>query len=180
MLVLCLGGARSGKSTFALERALDHERRTGGAVTFIATSPWIEGDVDLEARIAAHRAERPGSWTTVEETVDLAGALDRCAATFAVVDCLTVWVSNLMWRGDADEAVLEEARHTARLAAARPASTIVISNEVGMGVHPTSDEGRRYRDLLGRVNQIWAAAADRALLLVAGRALPLETPGDLL
>ncbi|CAN5607929.1 hypothetical protein BH23ACT3_BH23ACT3_16530 [soil metagenome] len=180
MLVLCLGGARSGKSTFALERALDHERRTGCTVTFVATSPRIDGDADLEARIAAHRAERPGSWNTVEEPVDLAGALDRCGHTFAVVDCLTLWVSNLMWRGDADDAVVEVAGHTARAAAARTAPTFVISNEVGMGVHPTTDEGRRYRDLLGRVNQIWAAAADRALLLVAGRALDLAPPGDLL
>jgi adenosylcobinamide kinase / adenosylcobinamide-phosphate guanylyltransferase len=180
MLVLCLGGARSGKSAFALEQALGHERRTGGTVTFVATSPRIDGDADLESRIAAHRAERPTSWRTVEEPVDLTGALHHCDDTFVVVDCLTLWVSNLMWRGDTDGDVFDLAGRTARAAAARNASTFVISNEVGMGVHPTSDEGRRYRDLLGRVNQVWAAAADRTLLLVAGRALALDAPGDLL
>jgi adenosylcobinamide kinase / adenosylcobinamide-phosphate guanylyltransferase len=180
MLVLCLGGARSGKSTFALERAIDHERRSGGTVTFVATSPRIDGDTDLEARITAHRAERPSTWNTVEEPVDLVGVLDDCGDTFVVVDCLTLWVNNLVWRGDADADVLDVAERTARVAAARTAPTFVISNEVGMGVHPTSEEGRRYRDLLGRVNQIWAAAADRALLLVAGRALALDDPGDLL
>lgn len=180
MLVLCLGGARSGKSTFALERGIEHERRTGDPVTFVATSPRIECDRDLETRIRAHRTERPTTWRTIEEPVDLCGALDRCGDTFTVVDCLTLWISNLMWRGDNDHDVTELARSTAERAAGRPAPTFVISNEVGMGVHPTSEEGRRYRDLLGRVNQIWATRADRSLLLVAGRALPLHDPVTLL
>lgn len=180
MLVLCLGGARSGKSTFALERAIDHERRTGEAITFVATSPRIAGDHDLESRIAAHQAERPATWATVEEPLDLVGALERCGHTFTVVDCLTLWVSNLMWRGDRDDEVTDLAAAAARTAAERTATTFVISNEVGLGVHPTTDEGRRYRDLLGRVNQIWVAAADRSLLLVAGRALPLHDPVSLL
>jgi adenosyl cobinamide kinase/adenosyl cobinamide phosphate guanylyltransferase len=180
MLVLCLGGARSGKSTFALERALDHERRTGEPITFVATSPRIDGDHDLESRIAAHRAERPATWATIEEPVDLVGALERCGHSFAVVDCLTLWVSNLVWRGDRDDEVTELATAAAWAAAGRSATTFVISNEVGLGVHPTTDEGRRYRDLLGRVNQIWASAADRVLLLVAGRALPLHDPVTLL
>lgn len=180
MLVLCLGGARSGKSSFALRRALEHEQRTGESVAFVATSPRIDGDHDLESRIAAHQAERPDSWSTVEEPVDLGGALERCGDRFAVVDCLTLWVSNLMWRGDHDDEVIELASVAAGLAADRRADTFVISNEVGLGVHPTTEEGRRYRDLLGRVNQIWARAADRTLFLVAGRALPLSDPAELL
>lgn len=191
MLILCLGGARSGKSTFALRLAFDHdamiatrpgtgtESTDSAPVTFIATSPRIEGDVDLDERIATHRAERPSSWRTIEEPVDLIGALSASGDSFVIIDCLTLWVSNLMWRGDDDPAIVEAARQAAAAARGRnggTAATVVISNEVGMGVHPTTDAGRRYRDVLGRVNQVWAEAADRALLLVAGRALTLHDP----
>lgn len=180
MLIVCIGGARSGKSTFALNLAREHHAASGGGVTFIATSPRLDDDADLTARIEAHRAERPATWSTIEETVDLGGALGRCGDDFVVVDCLTLWVSNLIWRGDTDAEVVQAAADTAALAAGRSATTVVVTNEVGSGVHPTSDVGRRYRDLLGHVNQVWAAAADRALLLVAGRALDLHDPRSLL
>jgi adenosylcobinamide kinase/adenosylcobinamide-phosphate guanylyltransferase len=172
MLTFLIGGARSGKSALALELASVH----AGAVTYIATSPRIEGDADLDHRIDAHRAERPAAWTTIEEAHDLGVAFELAADSFVIVDCITLWVSNLSWRGDADDVVIATARQAATAAAARAAPTVVISNEVGLGVHPETDVGRNYRDLLGRVNQIWAAAADRALLLVAGRALVLEDP----
>ncbi len=180
MLIVCIGGARSGKSTFALDLARRHHDTTGGGVTFVATSPRLDDDADLITRIEAHRAERPATWTTIEETVDLADALGRCGGDFVVVDCVTLWVNNLMWRGDADTDVVRAATQTAALAAGRDATTVVVTNEVGSGVHPTTDVGRRYRDLLGHVNQVWTAAADRALLLVAGRALDLHEPGGLL
>jgi adenosyl cobinamide kinase/adenosyl cobinamide phosphate guanylyltransferase len=176
MLTFLVGGARSGKSALALELA----NRQVGAVTYVATSPRIEGDADLDRRIEAHRAERPAAWTTIEEPHDLVGALTRAADTFVIVDCITLWVSNLLWRGDAEHAVATAAQEAAATAAARAAPTVVISNEVGLGVHPETDVGRQYRDLLGRVNQIWAAAADRALLLVAGRALALHDPRTVL
>ena len=91
-----------------------------------------------------------------------------------IVDCLTLWVSNLLWRGDDEQVITAAAREAATATAARAAPTVVITNEVGLGVHPETDVGRQFRDVLGRVNQIWAAAAERSLLLVAGRALPLH------
>lgn len=179
MLILILGGARSGKSTRALRLAQQSEPLATG-VRMIATAPHIEGDEDLTARIAAHRAERPVHWMTVEEPHDLAGALATAGADTVIIDCLTLWVNNLLWRGDTPEQVIRAATATAAAAAQRPGLTVVVSNEVGLGVHPASPEGREFRDLLGRVNTIWAAAADHSTLLVAGRALALTDPADTL
>lgn len=175
MLILCLGGARSGKSSLALELA----RRSGAEVTFVATCPRIDGDDDLGDRIEVHRAERPPEWRTVEEEHDLVAALEAAADSCCVIDCLTLWVSNLIHRGDDDASITQAAERAAAAARRRSdggATTVVVSNEVGSGVHPATELGRRYRDQLGRVNQIWAAAADRTLLLVAGRALELHDP----
>ena len=172
MLTFLIGGARSGKSALALELAADH----AGAVTYVATSPRIEGDSVLDHRIDAHRAERPAAWTTIEEAHDLGAALSLAGDSFVIVDCITLWVSNLLWRGDGEAAIVMAALEAATAAAARAAPPVVISNEVGLGVHPETDAGRNYRDVLGRVNQIWARTADRALLLVAGRALRLDDP----
>jgi adenosyl cobinamide kinase/adenosyl cobinamide phosphate guanylyltransferase len=171
-LTLLLGGARSGKSALAVELG----RRHGDGVTFIATSPAVDGD--LADRIARHRAARP-PWPTIEEPLDLAGALERAGGDLAIVDCLTLWVNNLLHRGDSDTDVGALSAATAELAADRPAPTVVVSNEVGLGIHPATELGRHYRDLLGRVNQQWAAAASRSLLLVAGRAVPLADPWTL-
>jgi adenosyl cobinamide kinase/adenosyl cobinamide phosphate guanylyltransferase len=172
-LTLLLGGARSGKSALAVEIG----RRHDGPVTFVATSPAIDGDLD--ARIARHRAERP-PWPTIEEPLDLAGALAGAGDDLVIVDCLTLWVNNLLHRGDDEATVVATAAEVARVAAARPAPTVVVTNEVGMGVHPPTELGRHYRDVLGRVNTRWAAAAHTALLLVAGRAIPLTDPWTLL
>jgi len=168
-LTLLLGGARSGKSTLALHRA----SRSGAPVVFVATGE--AGDDEMAARIARHRAERPAQWTTVEEPVGLAGALTACPAEACViVDCLSLWVANAMGR-DVDDGEIERlAGEAAALAAGRRAATIAVSNEVGMGVVPYHPLGRRYRDALGRVNALWAAAANEALLVVAGRVLRLE------
>jgi adenosyl cobinamide kinase/adenosyl cobinamide phosphate guanylyltransferase len=164
-----LGGARSGKSALAVELG----RRHVGGVTFVATSPPIDGD--LTERIARHRAERP-DWPTIEEPLDVGGALARAGDDLVLLDCLTLWVNNLMHRGDSDVDIERVSRATAAAAAARRAPTVVITNEVGLGVHPETAMGRRYRDVLGRVNQHWAQAADVALLLVAGQAIPLTDP----
>jgi adenosyl cobinamide kinase/adenosyl cobinamide phosphate guanylyltransferase len=176
VITLLVGGARSGKSALAVEIG----RRYGGPVTFVATcAPF---DDDLAARVARHRAERP-DWPTIEEPLDLAGAVGRCGAGLAIVDCLTLWVGNVMHRGDDDARIEAAAAAAAELAvrrAERSEPTVVISNEVGLGIHPESSAGRRYRDLLGRVNQLWAARAERTLLMVAGRALPLGDPWPLL
>ena len=169
-LTLLLGGARSGKSALAV----DLGRRHPGDVVYIATAPPV--DDEMTERIERHRFERPDHWTTIEEQTDLSGAIDRAADALVIVDCLTLWASNMLWRDVADEAIRERAADDARRAAKRTAATIVISNEVGLGIHPETDLGRRYRDVLGRVNQEWAAVATTSLLLVAGRAIPLDDP----
>lgn len=166
-MTLLLGGARSGKSTLAVRIA----RGWDVPVAFIATA--AAGDADMAARIARHREERPPEWECVEEPLDLGGALGRCAEVGVILDCLTVWVANLLERGTAGEAIAA-AERVAELAAARERPTVVVSNEVGLGVHPATSSGREFRDVLGRVNAIWAAAADEARLLVAGRELELR------
>jgi adenosyl cobinamide kinase/adenosyl cobinamide phosphate guanylyltransferase len=166
-LALLLGGARSGKSTLAVRMA----RSWPEEVTFVATA--VPGDEQMAARIARHREERPPSWRCIEEPLDLSGALERCGERGAIVDCLTLWVANLMERETAS-AALAEAERVATVASERAAPTVVVSNEVGLGVHPSSARGREFRDLLGRVNLAWAAVAAEALLLVAGRAVELR------
>jgi adenosylcobinamide kinase / adenosylcobinamide-phosphate guanylyltransferase len=167
---LVLGGARSGKSRYALDQAAQSGRR----VAFLATARALDGD--MAARIARHRAERPAHWTTLEEPQDIVAACRRAATVhdLIIVDCATVWVANLMDRGDDDAAVLAAADDLAKLQRERVLSLVIVSNEVGEGVHPSTELGRRFRDLLGFVNQRLAAAADRITLMVAG--LPMTVP----
>lgn len=161
---LVLGGARSGKSRYAVEQAA----QSGSRVAFLATARALDGD--MAARIARHRAERPARWPTLEEPHDLVGACRRAATAhdLVLVDCVTLWVANLMDRGDDDAAVLAAAEDVAKLQRERVVSLLIVSNEVGEGVHPSTALGRRFRDLLGSVNQRLAAAADRVTLMVAG------------
>jgi adenosylcobinamide kinase / adenosylcobinamide-phosphate guanylyltransferase len=164
-LVLLIGGARSGKSSLAVERAA----REGLPVVFVATGE--AGDDEMAARIAQHRRERPPEWTTVEEPAELALAVAAApGADVLIIDCLSLWVANVFERIAVEDAAAE----AARLAAARPGLTIAVTNEVGLGIVPDNELARRYRDVLGRVNAIWAAAADEAYFVVAGRALRLE------
>ena len=166
-----LGGARSGKSRFAIDSQASRAR-----VTFLATAQ--AGDADMAARISRHRAERPRHWRTVEEAYDLVPRLRACCAEAdaVVVDCLTLWVSNLMLRGDADEWIVKQGEELAALLALGPADVTLVSNEVGEGVHPPTADGRRFRDLLGTVNQRVAAAAARVVLMVAGVPLAVKAP----
>lgn len=168
-LTFVTGGARSGKSAHALRLAA----RAGTQVVLIATAE--ARDEEMRKRIDAHRRERPASWRTVEEPVDLAGALSALdGQEFAIVDCLSLWVSNLL-EARRDAAAIELlAEECAELAAGRAGGCVAVSNEVGMGIVPANDLARAYRDLLGRVNAIWAEAADEAVLAVAGRLLRLE------
>jgi adenosylcobinamide kinase/adenosylcobinamide-phosphate guanylyltransferase len=168
---LILGGARSGKSRFALE---GHSPRA--RIAFVATAR--AGDADMAARIARHRAERPARWETVEEPVALAAVLHRLQGgpEAVIVDCLTLWVANRLLRGDPEDRILGEADEIAALARGRTLRLTVVTNEVGAGVHPPTEEGRRFRDLLGLVNQRLATACDRVTLMVAG--LPLSVKSD--
>lgn len=173
-LLLLIGGARSGKSELALRLAT----RQAAPVVFVATAE--ARDDEMAARIERHRSERPASWQTHEEPLELRSVLDRVAPEAClVVDCLTLWTANALEAlgGDEAEARARSAAHAAR---ARAGLTVVVTNEVGLGLVPENELGRVYRDLLGRVNTIWADAADRVLLLVAGRVLELEPTGALL
>ena len=165
-LVVLLGGARSGKSALAVQLA-------GERATFVATG--TAEDEEMAERIRRHRDDRPAAWTTIEEPIALGAALDSVAPEeTVVVDCLSLWVSNLLGARWENAAVEQEAAAVAQRAAARLGSTIVVSNEVGLGIVPINPLGRRYRDLLGLVNRTFAAQAERAVLVVAGRGLELE------
>lgn len=168
-LTVLLGGARSGKSALAVRWAQGFD----GPVAMLATAEAL--DDEMRGRIARHRAERPAGWTTVEQPRDVPEALAAVdPGTFVIVDCLTLWVANLLDRSDAD--VLAAADVLGRTAAARPAPTVVVSNEVGWGIVPADAGSRRYRDLLGGVNRVVATHAVKAWLLVAGRVLALREP----
>ena len=170
-LTVLLGGARSGKSSLAVEIGRHHD----GPVSFIATAPAI--DADMSQRIERHRAERPTDWTTIEAPIELSDALSGVGDdTLVIIDCLTLWVSNLMYAGRSDDQIRDAGASTSALAAASLSSVVAVSNEVGMGIHPDTSLGRRYRDVLGWVNQTWAAAATTSLLMVAGRAIELTDP----
>ncbi len=169
-LCLLLGGARSGKSALAVRwgRAFD------GPVTFIATGQ--ARDDEMRWRIDRHRADRPAAWATIEEPSDVAAAVARTDAdALVIVDCLTLWLANVIDHLD-DGAVLAAADALGMTAAGRSAPTVIVSNEVGMGIVPIDRATRRYRDLLGGVNATVADHAAQALLLVAGRVLPLHAP----
>jgi adenosylcobinamide kinase/adenosylcobinamide-phosphate guanylyltransferase len=165
-MTLLLGGAASGKSRAATARAAS----SGRPVTVIATAEAL--DAEMAARIERHRRERPEGWTVLEEPSALTDAVDA-ADGVVIVDCLTLWVSNLFGAGLDDDEVLARAEVAAKVCAARAEQTIVVSNEVGSGIVPVSPLARRYRDLLGRVNAIFADAAPTVALMVAGRAVRL-------
>lgn len=160
MITLVLGGARSGKSEVAERLA----GAGGGPVTYVATG--AAGDADMAARIEAHRRRRPPAWTTVECGGDLAGALAAAEGT-VLVDALGTWLAGL-GGGAPDTDGLCAAL------AARRGDTVVVSDEVGLGVHPSTEVGRRFRDALGALNRRVAEGADEVVLVVAGRVLRLE------
>jgi adenosylcobinamide kinase / adenosylcobinamide-phosphate guanylyltransferase len=168
-LTVLLGGARSGKSRLAIDLAAT----AAAPVTFIATGE--ARDAEMAERIAAHRVERPAGWVTVEAPLDVEEALSNADTAHTVIlDCLTLWVANVLGRGDDANAILRAAETAATMAAARDALTIAISNEVGLGIVPATPLGREYRDVLGTVNAIWVEASADAALVVAGRLLRLE------
>ncbi len=161
--ILVLGGARSGKSAEG-ERLI---ARHPGPSVYIATAD--AGDAEMAARIAAHRARRGPLWHTIEAPLDLAGALDAAETRPALIDCLTLWLSNLML-GEHDC----EAAGAALMAALarRRAPTVLVANEVGLGIVPDNALARRFRDAAGVLNQRLAARMERVIFMVAG--YPIE------
>lgn len=183
-VTLILGGARSGKSAWAEEVAA----ASGRPVIYLATA--AAGDAEMAERIAAHQAARPSGWRTVEAPLDPAGAIRTAArpGDIVLVDCLTLWVSNRLLAGIAPYGEVEDLPVAAWPALEGPllvdtqalldagraagAALVLVSNEVGLGLVPPYPLGRRYRDLLGRVNQVVARQADRVVLMIAG--LPVD------
>jgi adenosylcobinamide kinase / adenosylcobinamide-phosphate guanylyltransferase len=163
--VLVLGGARSGKSRYAegLAEGVPGER------LYIATAE--AGDEEMAARIAAHRQRRANRWTTLEAPIALAEALQGTAAPFVLIDCITLWISNLLL-ADIDVAPRVEA--LAEALRARPGTVAVVSNEVGLGIVPDNALARRFRDEAGLANQRLAQACDEVVLLTAGLPLRLK------
>jgi adenosylcobinamide kinase/adenosylcobinamide-phosphate guanylyltransferase len=156
VITLILGGARSGKSAVA-------ESLVGDDTVYVATAE-VGDDADLAARIERHRARRPTSWATVESGPDLPATIRSLPDRPALVDSLGTWVARC------DGFAADGAGLVAALAGR---TAVLVSEEAGMGVHPETEVGRRWRDALGEVNQVVAAAADRVLLVVAGRTLEL-------
>ncbi len=171
--VLILGGAKSGKSRRAQARA----ESWPGRHVYLATA--TAGDDEMARRIARHQAVRGELWSTVEEPLELAAALKRADGEDAVllVDCLTLWLTNLLLMAGLDDAAV--AGRCAELAGLVPrlaGRVILVANEVGMGIVPGDGLSRRFRDLAGWLNQQMAAACDEVILVAAGLPLALKSP----
>ncbi|HTY45022.1 MAG TPA: bifunctional adenosylcobinamide kinase/adenosylcobinamide-phosphate guanylyltransferase [Patescibacteria group bacterium] len=166
-IVLILGGARSGKSAYALQLAKKHKK-----VVFVATCQGL--DKEMRERIRAHRQARPRHWETLEEPRDLAGVLGKIGSGFdcIVVDCLTLLVSNLILAGRKERSILKEIEDAFAQLRKKKATAILVSNEVGLGLVPANRLGRDFRDIAGKVNQLAAKEADRVCVTVSG--IPVE------
>ncbi len=171
--VLISGGSRSGKSSHALNLAVPRAL-AGGRAFFVATAQPSDGE--MRARIAHHRSERPAVFETIEEPLELCRAVSQLPQTarVLVIDCLTLWISNLMASGRRDHAILGQARKLAALLGAAAFDSFVVTDEVGSGLVPMDPVGRRFRDLLGWTNQAIGRAADEVLLMVAGYPLRVK------
>jgi adenosylcobinamide kinase/adenosylcobinamide-phosphate guanylyltransferase len=170
-LTLVLGGARSGKSAYARLAAEREAKRRGCRLIMIATAQAL--DEEMALRIARHRAERGADWATLEEPLDLAGAIERLTAKdVAVVDCLTLWLSNLMHY----ETPLQPAFEAlAQAAGTTEGELFLVSNEVGQGLVPDNALARRFRDEAGLLHQRLAQAADTVVFVTAGLAQTLKS-----
>jgi len=171
--LLVLGGARSGKSSYALDRA--QEAGQGRDLVFVATAQ--AGDQEMAARIAAHQASRGPAWRLIEEPRRLAPILDQASqGQVLLVDCLTVWLANVL---AADEKAVEEAQDSlVQAAAACRAGLILVANEVGLGIVPDNALARNFRDLAGRLNQNLARTMEEVVLITAGLPLRLKGKGS--
>jgi adenosylcobinamide kinase/adenosylcobinamide-phosphate guanylyltransferase len=173
MKTLVLGGVRSGKSRHAGEIA----RELACPVTLIATATAL--DREMSERIAAHRAHRPAAWAVIEEPTRLADALLAAARPdrLIIVDCLTLWLSNLLCGTDG-EALSRESSRLLETLPRLPGHCVMVGNEVGLGIIPANALARRFADEAGLLHQRLAAHCDRVVLMVAGLAVTAKSPGD--
>jgi len=177
-IILITGGSRSGKSIYAQRIA----ESIPGDRTYIATCPVV--DEEMAERIKKHReARQAGNWQTIEETMDLAAALIRASGSRVIlVDCLTLWINNLIYEAElqnrdlGEEEIVEQCRDILGACDAISGTIIFVTNEIGMGIVPDNPLSRRYRDLAGRCNQVMAESADAVVLMVSG--LPLNVKGE--
>jgi len=171
LVTLITGGARSGKSAHALTLA---QQAPGTRRFFIATGEAL--DDEMRERIAHHRTNRSADFATIEEPLAVGAALSALAsrADIVVVDCLTLWISNLLMARRSDEEILAEARGLGGAMAGAPFASIVVTDEVGAGIVPENAMARRFRDLLGWTNQALAQTAERVVLMVAGYPLRVK------
>jgi adenosylcobinamide kinase/adenosylcobinamide-phosphate guanylyltransferase len=167
-IILLTGGVRSGKSAFALELAKKLHTRP----VFVATCQPL--DDEMRSRIRKHRTSRPRHWKTIEEPLDLTAAFRRMGRTtkVAVVDCLTLLISNLMHAGAGEKKILQNIRDLVSYLKKRDMTAIFVTNEVGWGIVPANKLAREFRDLSGKMNQLMAGASDEVYLLVSG--LPVK------
>ncbi len=171
-LTLLIGGCRSGKSRYALELADASGLKDK---TFIATCQAF--DQEMEERIAKHKQERSTEWTTVEEPLDVPRVVEEkgLPSSLIVLDCLTLWVSNLLQQEQGEDWVLEQGVRLGQALDAALGRVLVVSNEVGQGIVPDNPLARTFRDQVGRLNQLVAAKADKVVWMVAG--LPVTVRG---
>jgi adenosylcobinamide kinase / adenosylcobinamide-phosphate guanylyltransferase len=167
-IIFITGGARSGKSSFAISQA----KKLESPITFLATAQAF--DLEMTERIERHQLERVGlGWYLREEPIELQKVLLETNKT-VLLDCLSLWVSNMLLAEKSEQAMFEQLNAVLEIQKTRDQTLLVVSNEVGSGVVPEYPLGRTYRDWLGRANQIVAQAADEAYLLVAGLPLKLK------
>jgi len=170
-IIFILGGARSGKSSYAVESA----KRLGKKVAFIATCPPV--DKEMKARIALHKKKRPCHWQTFEEPKNLHQLAKKISARFNVIiiDCFTLLISNLLSEGLGDAAIEDRIRKLLGVLEHGKCKTIIVSNEVGLGIVPENRLARRFRDLSGRVNQLVTQNSNETFFMLSG--VPLKIKG---
>ena len=173
--IFITGGARSGKSRFAEQMAANH----GSSLCYLATAQSLDDEMGL--RIRKHQQRRGAAWQTIEEPLHLAQTLAANDGVFSVilVDCLTLWLSNLLLLNEelgeeAEEQVMDEVQRLATTLRGMTTSVMIVSNEVGMGIVPDNKLARIFRDIAGQANQIIAAAASEAWLVASGIPLKLK------
>jgi len=170
--IFVLGGCRSGKSSYALETA---EKYSVDRNVFIATC--IPDDDEMKLRVTRHQQERSRHWHTVEAPIDLPEAIVAASreAGILLVDCLTLWVSNLLMENQDSDQILNQVQSLTRAVASSACPVILVSNEVGTGIVPENKLARLYRDLIGSTNQAVAECADQVIWVVAG--IPVTIKG---